>query len=69
MGHERNVQRWDIHVALLREQLATVDAQLAALDHSAAARQREQLAQLIHARADLNARLEALGPSPRAKMG
>jgi hypothetical protein len=78
MGRERDVLRWDVHHWLLARRLDDVEAQLAGLAGSDAPpgpreRDRErhdsQLDNLLRERAELQQRLQALGPSPRAKMG
>jgi len=69
MGRERNVLRWDAHVALLRDHIARTEAALLALGEPTAPAERERAAQLHAELADLRRRLRGLGPSPRAKMG
>jgi hypothetical protein len=70
MGRERNVLRWDAHVALLRDHIARTEAALLALgEQPATSGERERAAQLGAELADLRRRLRGLGPSPRAKMG
>jgi len=69
MGRERNVLRWDAHVALLRDRIARVEAALLALGEPTAPAERERAGQLGAELTDLRRRLRGLGPSPRAKMG
>lgn len=70
MGRERGVLRWEVRASLLTEKLEQAQAALAALpqadDTSAVREQRQHLTEQC---AQLRRRLEALGPSPRAKMG
>jgi hypothetical protein len=71
-GRERNVVRWEVHHERLSRQLAETIAALAALEPTGepqGQRDRERLEQLQHKRDDLQRRLQALGPSPSAKMG
>lgn len=71
MGRERDVLRWDIHASLLRETIARVADELAGLERvpSPTPREREHARHLGNQLDDLERRLRALGPSPRAKMG
>ena len=69
-GRERNIMRWELRVALLREQIARLDERLARLNaangSSSLATQHEGL---MAQRAELARQLDAMGPDPRAKMG
>jgi len=69
MGRERAVLRWDIHTSLLQQRITRMEQQLAALDQPTGPRERERAARLAADLEDLRHRLQALGPSPRAKMG
>lgn len=71
MGRERDVLRWDIHASLLRDAIARASDELAGLEQAPAPtpRERDRARQLAGQLADLERRLRALGPSPRAKMG
>jgi len=69
MGRERNVLRWDAHYWPLAERLARVEGALAASGEPKGQRERERLEHLVREREDLQRRIQALGPSPRAKMG
>ncbi len=69
MGRERATLRWDVHAALLGQRLARAEGQLAALSAPGADRDRERVARLTREIEELRRQLQALGPSPRAKMG
>jgi hypothetical protein len=72
MGREREIQRWEIHDALLAEAIARAEAELAALPPDEAGRtepERERARTLFDQIEDLRLRRHALGPSPKAKMG
>lgn len=70
MGRERAVMRWDIRASLLRGRIAHAEQALAAaLGPSSRPRERDKQLRLERELADLHAQLDALGPSPRAKMG
>ena len=69
MGRERNVLRWDARYWPLAERLARVESVLAALAEPRGQRERERLEHLVREREDLQRHIQALGPSPRAKMG
>jgi hypothetical protein len=70
MGRERNVLRWDAHVALLRDHIAHTEAALLALgEQRTTPAERERATHLGAELTDLRRRLRGLGPSPRAKMG
>jgi hypothetical protein len=69
MGRERAVLRWDAHAALLGQRLARAEEQLAAMSAPGVGRDRERLARLTREIEELRRQLQALGPSPRAKMG
>jgi len=65
MGRERAVIRWEIHRQVLLDELQRARHDLAALEEKA-----ENATAVLRARqAELRARLRALGPDPRAKMG
>ncbi len=73
MGRERTVLIWEVHHQTLLDELRQVEQRLAAHEAQRAAGAtpptEAQLAAL-HARArELRAKLQALGPSPKAKMG
>jgi hypothetical protein len=69
MGRERGILRWELHHALLAQRLARVEETLAGLAEPKGVRERERLEQLTREREDLQCKLQALGPSPSAKMG
>ncbi|MEO7001962.1 MAG: hypothetical protein ABI068_09055 [Ktedonobacterales bacterium] len=75
MGRERGVMRWDIHRTLLDQQLAHIEAALAALDatpltsRTNARERNSQRERLREERCGLLQQIAALGPSPHAKMG
>lgn len=69
MGRERAVLRWDIHTALLRKRIEAAEHALASLGPASASHELDKRERLERELANLNARLAALGPSPRAKMG
>ncbi len=73
MGRERDVLRWDIHVALLRQQIEQTQAELARLpggaESTSGGHQRQRAEQLTAKLDELRHQLRAFGPSPRAKMG
>lgn len=70
MGRERGVLRWDVHATLLTNELEQAQAALAALPPlDATPAMREQRQHLMQECVRLRHRLDALGPSPRAKMG
>ncbi|MFI5274247.1 MAG: hypothetical protein ACHQ4H_14530 [Ktedonobacterales bacterium] len=70
MGRERGILRWEIHETLLRDALARAEGELAALGRDPAGpRDEERARTLTGERAALQRRLQALGPSPKAKMG
>jgi hypothetical protein len=71
MGRERDVLRWDIHASLLRDAIALAADELAGLERvpSPTPRERDRARHLASQLDDLERRLRALGPSPRAKMG
>jgi hypothetical protein len=69
MGRERAVLRWDVRSALLTQQLARAERQLATFEEPAGARERERVARLTQEIEQIRRELQALGPSPRAKMG
>ncbi len=64
MGRERAIIRWDVHQQMLLEELRRLEQALAAPQEPGAAETaaRERLA-------ELRAKLHAMGPSPKAKMG
>ena len=63
-ARERNVLRWDAHRALLDEEIARLERELAGADPKSPASSalRQQLDDALRRR-------HALGPSPRPKMG
>jgi hypothetical protein len=69
MGRERGILRWELHHSLLARRLAHIEETLAGLGEPKGARERERLEQLTREREDLQRKLQALGPSPSAKMG
>lgn len=69
MGRERAVLRWDIRASLLRGQIERAERALAELGPAAGQRDRDKRARMERELATLRDRLNALGPSPRAKMG
>lgn len=69
MGRERAVLRWDIRASLLRDQIERSERSLAALGPATGQRDRDKRARLERELIALRGRLDALGPSPRAKMG
>ncbi|MGH2517871.1 MAG: hypothetical protein ACRDHP_19665 [Ktedonobacterales bacterium] len=69
MGRERAVLRWDIHYSLLQERIARAEQALASLGAPANPRTRERASHLTAELASLHRQRDALGPSPRAKMG
>lgn len=69
MGRERAVLRWDIHDSLLQERIARAEQALVSLGNPANPRTRERAAHLTAELANLQRQRDALGPSPRAKMG
>lgn len=72
MGRERGILRWDIRASLQTERIGKLQAEINALVRSAPSTKpgaAERLAQLTSDLHEARARLDALGPSPRAKMG
>ena len=69
MGRERGILRWELQRSLLAQRLARVEETLAGLAEPKGARERDRLEQLTREREDLQRKLQALGPSPSAKMG
>jgi hypothetical protein len=69
MGRERGILRWELHHSLLTQRLARVEETLEGMAEPKGARERERLEQLTREREDLQRKLQALGPSPSAKMG
>ena len=65
MGRERAVIRWEIHRQVLLDELLRVEQELVASETQVEGSQEALRARL----AELQARLRALGPDPRAKMG
>lgn len=71
-GRERNILRWELHAYLIEQQIAQIDEQLAQQRDALAPADEAQAAQrarLEQARITLQKQLDALGPSPKAKMG
>lgn len=68
-GRERNILRWELRAALLRDQIARLDERLARLGTSNGATPAPQREELLAQRAELAHELDTLGPDPRAKMG
>ncbi len=66
MGRERGIIRWDIHFSLLTMRLRRAEAALQALGERENGNKRARLEAEVR---DLQRQLNALGPSPRAKMG
>ncbi len=64
MGRERAIIRWEVHRQILLEELQRLEQARAASEEKAASEETERQRQ-----AELQARLQAMGPSPRAKMG
>ena len=63
MGRERAIIRWDVHRQLLLEELQR-------LEQARRASEGKESSEAAEARlAELRARLQGMGPSPRAKMG
>ncbi len=64
MGRERAIIRWDVHRQILLEELERLKRTRPASAGQEAAEEatRERIA-------ELQARLQAMGPSPQAKMG
>jgi hypothetical protein len=64
MGRERAIIRWDVHRQMLLEELERLKQTLLASAGQEISEEamRERLA-------ELQARLQAMGPSPQAKMG
>jgi hypothetical protein len=69
MGRERGILRWELRHSLLAQRLARVEETLAGMAEPKGARERERLEQITREREDLQRKLQALGPSPSAKMG
>jgi hypothetical protein len=69
LGRERGILRWQLHHSMLTQRLARIEETLAGMAEPKGPRERERLEQLTRERADLQRRLQALGPSPSAKMG
>jgi hypothetical protein len=71
MGRERDVLRWDLQTSLLRDAIGRADDELRGIERLPApsARERDRAHRLAQQLDDLQQRLRALGPSPRAKMG
>jgi hypothetical protein len=69
MGRERGILRWELHHSLLAQRLARIEETLAGMAEPKGQRERERLEQLTREREDLQRKLQALGPSPSAKMG
>lgn len=63
-ARERNVLRWDAHRALLDAEVERLERELAA-----AAPNSPHAAALLRQLEDARARRDAIGPSPRPKMG
>jgi hypothetical protein len=64
MGRERAIIRWDVHRQMLLEELQRLERARPASAEEAVAAERVQERLL-----ELRARLQAMGPSPQAKMG
>jgi hypothetical protein len=73
MGRERTILGWDIHAAELRLQIEQVRSELAEAHKKGpsteSANPRGRVAWLTARLAELQHQLQALGPSPRARMG
>lgn len=68
-GRERNILRWELRAALLRDDIARLDARLARLGESDASTPSPKRAELLAQRVELARQLDILGPDARAKMG
>lgn len=64
MGRERAIIRWDVHRQLLLEELQRLEQARRSSEGKESSEEPTQ-ARL----AELRARLQGMGPSPRAKMG
>ncbi len=72
MGRERTVLIWEVHRQMLLDELQHVEQRLAAQEAQQEKRSGPpdaQTAALQQRARELRARLQALGPSPKAKMG
>ena len=73
MGRERTILGWDIHAAVLKLQIEQVESELAEAQKKRPAAEpantRGRAAWLTARLAELQHQLQALGPSPRARMG
>ena len=68
MGRERTVLIWEVHHQILLDELRQVEQRLAARERTSPPDEAQLTA--LHERArELRAKLQALGPSPKAKMG
>ncbi|HEY7126023.1 MAG TPA: hypothetical protein VH540_18865 [Ktedonobacterales bacterium] len=68
MGRERTVLIWEAHHQMLTDELRQVEQRLAARERTSPPDE-AQIAALRERARELRAKLQALGPSPRAKMG
>lgn len=68
-GRERNILRWELHAYLLQQQLNQIDEELAGHQGPLTASEEDHRARMENARITLQKQLDALGPSPKAKMG
>lgn len=68
MGRERTVLIWEVHHQVLLDELRQGEQRLAARERTSPP-DAAQLAALRERARALRAKLQALGPSPRAKMG
>jgi BMFP domain-containing protein YqiC len=74
MGRERTVLIWEVHYQMVLGELGQVEQRLAALEARLAAgtappEDARQFTALQARARELRARLQALGPSPKARMG
>jgi hypothetical protein len=74
-GRERNILRWELREAILREHIARIDERLARLSDgnasspSVSSSGHSRRDELLAKRAELARELDGIGHDPRAKMG
>ena len=66
MGRERAIIRWDVHYQMLLEDVQRLERALAAPEGQEAKASEKPARERL---AELRSKLQAMGPSPKAKMG